>query len=329
MAWLGFLPYMIVGLVCNKYGAGVHQWDVPLEHLPRFAQLANAQEIMYGPLIFVTKLSILLQYLRIFVPNNTGFIYYTVQFIIWFNLLFYTADTLVEIFECTPRSKIWNVTLSGHCVNINGAIITTAVINIVSDFSILLLPLTSIWALQMPTRRKVGVSLVFATGLFACTSSILRLYYSVKYRNTTDQTFNLVPEGLWTAAEVISGILCGCLPVLPQFFRYYGPKVTAKLSSIRGSKTQGTSTNLSGASTTLSPAAPWQEPYAATLLTGTYHELEEQECIEGNKTTVRGGTQPSSSETLGDDYRNTQESLDLENGIRKTVRIETSRGKGI
>ena len=72
---------------------------------------------------------------------------------------------LFEIFECTPREKIWNPSLPGTCINIQLSFVITAVINIVSDVTILLLPLAWIWQLQMPVTRKLGVSAVFATGL--------------------------------------------------------------------------------------------------------------------------------------------------------------------
>ena len=35
----------------------------------------------------------------------------------------------------------------------------------VSDFTILLLPIVEVWRLQMSKHRKIGVSAVFATGL--------------------------------------------------------------------------------------------------------------------------------------------------------------------
>ncbi|KAI4274159.1 MAG: hypothetical protein LQ337_004124 [Flavoplaca oasis] len=53
--------------------------------------LSNALQIFYNPLIFITKLSILLQYLVIFVPNSTGKTYWAIHFVIWVNLLFYLA----------------------------------------------------------------------------------------------------------------------------------------------------------------------------------------------------------------------------------------------
>ena len=118
----------------------------------------NYQEVIYGPILFLTKLSILLQYLRLFVPTHKGKTYYLIQCNIWLNLLFYILFCLLSTLACIPRRKIWEPSTPGHCINEKLFLIITAAFNIVSDFSILLLPLGKIWRLQMPVRRKVGVS---------------------------------------------------------------------------------------------------------------------------------------------------------------------------
>ena len=129
-------------------------------------QIINYVEISYGPLIFVTKLSILLQIRRLFCPPGTKDRFRTaLDVIIWLNALFYLADTFIEIFQCVPRKKISNPKIPGRCVNIGAAIIITACINIASDICIFVLPLVRIWRLQMPLRRKIGVSAIFAFGL--------------------------------------------------------------------------------------------------------------------------------------------------------------------
>lgn len=82
------------------------------------------------------------------------------------NLGFYVAITLVEILSCSPREKYWNVLMTtGHCLDVNDANISAGAVNSFSDFVILLLPLSVIWRLQMPLKRKIGVSAVFLTGL--------------------------------------------------------------------------------------------------------------------------------------------------------------------
>ena len=128
-------------------------------------QLSNTLGIYYVPLIYVSKLSILLQYMKLFIPNHTGKTYWSIHFLIWSNLLFYLAIMLAQIMECLPREKIWDPTVPGHCIDFTAVLIAGAVINVISDFLILVLPIGKIWQLQMSPKRKLGVSAVFTAGL--------------------------------------------------------------------------------------------------------------------------------------------------------------------
>ncbi|MCJ1262841.1 hypothetical protein MMC22_002711 [Lobaria immixta] len=103
--------------------------------------------------------------------------------------------------------------------------IAASIINSVCDFIILLLPQGVIWKLQMPIRRKLGISAIFLIGLLACIASIMRLYYSIRVLQTGDDTYYLVIFGLWTHAEFTLAIICGSLPVSPRFFQTFQPKI--------------------------------------------------------------------------------------------------------
>ena len=93
-------------------------------------------------------------------------------------------------------------------------------------------------------RIKVLIYLLYS----ACVTSVLRTYYTWKVVTEPDVSYNIVVMGLWTLAEVATGVIVSCLPVLPRFFRDIGPKVYrafsigSKLSLLLGSasaKTKG------------------------------------------------------------------------------------------
>ena len=75
----------------------------------------------------------------------------------------------------------------------------------ISDFSILLLPLTLTWRLQITWKKKSRVLAVFGFGLFACIASILRLVYQIKLSrvppNTPVYQLNIDRIGLWAYAS--------------------------------------------------------------------------------------------------------------------------------
>ena len=177
-------------------------------------------ETIFGPVIFFTELSLLLLYLKIFVVNRRSTTFVLIQLVLWVNLLFYTAMTLGVIFMCSPIRKFWNPTLSGHCSDAYAIIVVSAAFNVVSNIATVFLPVRAIWQLQMPTKRKIGVSAVFMAGILyashciprcskmrlivysACFASIMRLYLTVKDGHSPDITYNMTAIMLWTYVTI-------------------------------------------------------------------------------------------------------------------------------
>lgn len=169
-------------------GRGAHQWNVHFKTL--FAglyvslssrespfltskltvegesQYINIGWTIYGINITIIKISILLQYLKIFIPvRRTTVMVRGSYLVIWITIIFYLITTFFIIFACSPREKFWNRLIAdGHCFNIDIINIITAIINCISDFIILLLPQGVIWKLQMPLKQKFGISAIFLTG---------------------------------------------------------------------------------------------------------------------------------------------------------------------
>ena len=110
------------------------------------------------------KVAILVQIMHIFAIGKDKLYWIVVGHIV-FAVCFYTALTLARIFACTPREKIWNPDIPGTCTNGGAAIVCSAVVNVILDFSILMIPLIKTWQLQTKTNRKIAVLAVFGTGL--------------------------------------------------------------------------------------------------------------------------------------------------------------------
>ena len=83
-----------------------------------------------------------------------------------------------------------------------------------------------------PAMRQVLLILVINS---ACATSVLRTYYTWRVVASHDTSWELLPMELWTWAELSIGIIVGCLPALPKFFRHIGTKIHLKL---RGSGTE-------------------------------------------------------------------------------------------
>lgn len=112
--------------------------------------------------MFFTKLSILLLFIRIFVPPQTRKtkIFYASWFVIWFNLLYCIALVLVVLLQCVNKQEIAGKT----CIDTYALLVTASCINVISDLMMLMIPLAAVWNLHMPMRKKIGLSFVFAVG---------------------------------------------------------------------------------------------------------------------------------------------------------------------
>ena len=126
-------------------------------------QNINALEVFYCVVITLGKVAIALQYRRIFAPSRHGFAFWLIQSLIWSTVIVYLAFTIWTINFCSPRERIWNPTIPGKCSNVRANMTASGSWNVFSDFAILVVPLYTIWHMNLPVNRKIGVSAVFAT----------------------------------------------------------------------------------------------------------------------------------------------------------------------
>ena len=115
----------------------------------------------------------MVQVICIFAPTNRGLVYRITHTLIWLNVIFYVANVLTVIFQCSPISKAWDRSIAGKCINTNQNQIGTGTINVISDLLILFLPLWAIWHLQLPVQKKISVSSIFAVGILYAISILL------------------------------------------------------------------------------------------------------------------------------------------------------------
>lgn len=119
-------------------------------------------QTFYKITLNVTKISILLLYLRVFIQKwlRIG-CYLILALVITYGLIsvFYSS-----VFQCTPVSKAYHKSIPGHCINVRKTWQANAGFNIASDFMILVLPMPAIYSLQMTIKHKLGLVFLFGLG---------------------------------------------------------------------------------------------------------------------------------------------------------------------
>ena len=69
------------------------------------------------------------------------------------------------MFRCHPLRKYWDVKIDCNCVDATNIFLADGVISVLSDFTILLLPMPLLWKLHLSKKRKVKFVLVFGGGI--------------------------------------------------------------------------------------------------------------------------------------------------------------------
>lgn len=72
----------------------------------------------------------------------------------------------VMVFPCVPVAKSWDYTITGgRCVNRTMTLMAAALVNIVGELALLLVPMPILMKLQMPRMQKFGLFCMFAVGM--------------------------------------------------------------------------------------------------------------------------------------------------------------------
>lgn len=76
------------------------------------------------------------------------------------------AAILATVLQCIPLSNLWKPRSKGPlgCIDFGTAVLTVGFINIVTDITILSLPIRPVWSLQMSKSHKWQVVVVFLLG---------------------------------------------------------------------------------------------------------------------------------------------------------------------
>lgn len=149
-----------------SHHGGEHGWDITASEAHEASYWFNITAIEYGFIIGITKVALLMFYRRVFSPMRKSSFDITLITLMVIILGFYVSNTFVKIFECSPRSKTWNSTIPGKCVDLVIVLKVSGGFNSVSDFIILLLPVHAVSRLQMSTSKRILVILGFTFGLW-------------------------------------------------------------------------------------------------------------------------------------------------------------------
>lgn len=204
-------------LISVPWGGGKHLWVVTHEEFTKLYQTTYAFVIVYITCISATKVSILLFYRRVF---GTNVIWYIV---FGFTCAHWAEVTITWLAGCRPIDYYWrqytDPTATGSCIDAPLFYFCNGIIGLVIDVAILLVPIPTVWKLNMPTTKKVFVGGILLLGGFVCVASAIRIVMMDQLVKSPDFTWAMSKVFIWSCCEPFIGIVCACLPTYAPLVR--------------------------------------------------------------------------------------------------------------
>ncbi|KAM0359820.1 hypothetical protein ACHAP4_003428 [Fusarium culmorum] len=113
---------------------------------------------------------------------------------------------------------------SENCADNAVVYIIIAVVNIISDLILFVIPIPMIAQLKMPLGQKIGVAIMFGIATITVATSIIRMIYLPALLGALDIPWVAAPANVWSIAEANLFIVCGSMPTLRKFFKRFAPK---------------------------------------------------------------------------------------------------------
>ncbi|KAF2439273.1 hypothetical protein P171DRAFT_422933 [Karstenula rhodostoma CBS 690.94] len=189
-----YLPYARVGV-----------------RVTRYLQLQTGVEIIYMASITFPKIALVTLYLRIFLGRITRALAWIIIGVL---VMFFISGLILALALCRPYAFKWNKTINGTCGDILAGYRWISIPSIITDVFILIIPIPTIWKLQLNKLKKTGIFITFLVGGLGVTTAIVRCTTFYQSDLFSDPTFLACSTMTWTVIEPSAYFICACLPRL-------------------------------------------------------------------------------------------------------------------
>ncbi|EMC97209.1 hypothetical protein BAUCODRAFT_147357 [Baudoinia panamericana UAMH 10762] len=243
LAWT--LAFGLTFTICYSahWGLGRHESDVPLAWQLTTRKANYAFEVLYQPALMALKTSILSFYLS-FSKTHSIFKWACIATLFAVNAGG-LALTLLTVFQCRPVGAVFRTMISDSatCTNIVTIYLSSAPLNLITDFALLFLPLPILTKMRLPKKQKVILIVTFSFGIFVTAVDVVRIAYlqsaamdrlaniqdqsdsgdSYEDPNQTDFSYYASLSFMWSVIEVTVGIMVACVPGLKPLISRFLP----------------------------------------------------------------------------------------------------------
>ena len=171
-----------------------------------------------------TKISVCCFYLRIFVGRGMRIATFATMALV---VSWAVAHCLAATFICSPVAGQYDMRLAAEtvCGDQTKFFQSGLSINVVLDAIVLVLPLYTIWNLNMRLSDKIGLSVAFSIGIGMTVVGIIRAVYITTTAITGDITHTLPVNLFLTVIEQQLAIITISIPMLRPLYTRYRARV--------------------------------------------------------------------------------------------------------
>ncbi|KAK2770769.1 integral membrane protein [Colletotrichum kahawae] len=194
-----------------RHGEGYHIWEITETNFLELQKWLYISSLLYTPAAFFTKVAILLLVVRVFSVDL--FVARTLHALLAFFLICYFPAQVAKTLVCIPVNAFWDPTIrSFKCINQTKLFIYDTTLGIVSDLTILLIPVILTWTLRVSLLKKVKIVGLLEAGGVAVGITVYRMYLVLQFEDTKDPTVDFVPLDWTVTGELAIGLICACFP---------------------------------------------------------------------------------------------------------------------
>ncbi|KIW10180.1 hypothetical protein PV08_11141 [Exophiala spinifera] len=219
----------VLVIISNKvYQTGRHVWDIEADTFVGSRLNIWISLWCYIVAISLIKISVLLFYRRLSVKFSKTFLVATWVGIVY-NVLYFLAFGLALLLLCHPLDAYWKSFDSGwtathkyHCASEGTALPASSAMSVLGDLYSTLLPMVLVYNLDLPSRQKIALYVLFAFGFMAVAAGTVRTVLLYNLLNVDyDFTWELYVTWIWGIIELYLALFAASAPSLKPFFRRF------------------------------------------------------------------------------------------------------------
>jgi hypothetical protein len=108
----------------------------------------------------------------------------------------------------SPPSEYWTLSLTPqHCISEPANLLAAGIINTITDFLVVVLPIPTVWGLKLTGREQAILVFLFGAGFMVSIAGCVRTVYTFKVTVSNDRTWAIFPAWLSSCVELYVGIV--------------------------------------------------------------------------------------------------------------------------